>query len=174
MCVCWCCTKVVLILTWYHLFSLGCPRPNSALTVHKSGLKHHSSIHPHMIQMVPLLSWPYWRERWKISYYQNISKVTVVGRSMGLSQYLPGEFYIWRHCCNIYCGEKSLWRNLWIWIVIYVNISWFTVLNWIATGLLSSFSDIMIANCNIFLRLIENITIKFLFLFALITHWKYS
>ena len=29
-----------------HLISPGCPRPNSALTVHKSGLKHRSSIHP--------------------------------------------------------------------------------------------------------------------------------
>ena len=27
-----------------HLISPGCPRPNSALTVHKSGLKHRSSI----------------------------------------------------------------------------------------------------------------------------------
>ena len=30
-----------------HLISPGCPRPNSALTVHKSGLKHRSSIHSH-------------------------------------------------------------------------------------------------------------------------------
>ena len=29
-----------------HLISPGCPRPNSALIVHKSGLKHRSSIHP--------------------------------------------------------------------------------------------------------------------------------
>ena len=28
-----------------HLISPGCPRPNSALTVQKSGLKHRSSIH---------------------------------------------------------------------------------------------------------------------------------
>ena len=28
-----------------HLISPGCPWPNSALTVHKSGLKHRSSIH---------------------------------------------------------------------------------------------------------------------------------
>ena len=28
-----------------HLISPGCPRPNSALTVHKSGIKHRSSIH---------------------------------------------------------------------------------------------------------------------------------
>ena len=32
-----------------HLISPSCPRPNSALTVHKSGLKHRSSIHPHGI-----------------------------------------------------------------------------------------------------------------------------
>ena len=28
-----------------HLISPGCPRPNSALTVLKNGLKHRSSIH---------------------------------------------------------------------------------------------------------------------------------
>ena len=30
----------------YSMISPGCPRPNSALMVQKSGLKHRSSIHP--------------------------------------------------------------------------------------------------------------------------------
>ena len=33
-------------LNSFLLLHPGCPRPNSALTVHKSGLKHRSSIHP--------------------------------------------------------------------------------------------------------------------------------
>ena len=43
--------RTALILLWgnvssqIHLIGPGCPRPNSALTVHKSGLKHRSSIH---------------------------------------------------------------------------------------------------------------------------------
>ena len=36
----------IQISSQIHLLSPGCPRPNSALTVHKSGLKHRSSIHP--------------------------------------------------------------------------------------------------------------------------------
>ena len=37
-----------------HLISPGCPRPNSALTVHKSGLKHRPSIHPFPHKHLPV------------------------------------------------------------------------------------------------------------------------
>ena len=36
-----------------HLISPGCPWPNSALTVQKSGLKHRSSIHPSISSPAP-------------------------------------------------------------------------------------------------------------------------
>ena len=46
----------ILVLSKYvssqiHLISPGCPRPNSALTVRKSGLEHRSSIHPEQIHV---------------------------------------------------------------------------------------------------------------------------
>ena len=36
---------LLMVSSQIHLISLGCPQPNSGLTVQKSGLKHRSSIH---------------------------------------------------------------------------------------------------------------------------------
>ena len=41
------CMSLLQLSSQIDLISPGCPRPNSALTVQKSGLKHRSSIRPY-------------------------------------------------------------------------------------------------------------------------------
>ena len=54
-----------------HLISPGCPRPNSALTVQKSGLKHRSSIHPsiHFAGARVIIKVKSHQYRWLVSCY---------------------------------------------------------------------------------------------------------